>query len=264
MTAAEQTTKALLHTRQLGKHYGGVIALTGVDFNLAPGEHAAIVGDNGAGKSTFVRMVSGAERPDEGEIWFGGQHHTFRSPLDAREAGIETVYQDLSLADDLDVIDNLFLGRELFRLRVLGLSISSVLNRREMRKRAQVILDEVGVQIPSFSEPMRRMSGGQRQGVAIARAAGWGSKLIIMDEPTAALGVRETGHVEDIIRGLKKAGTGVLLVSHNLRQVFDLMDAVWVFRRGKLVGRRVIAETTPQEVVGMITGVVDADAIDFA
>lgn len=251
----------LLRVTGLGRHYGGVKALTDVDLTLAPGEHAAVVGDNGAGKSTFVRMISGAERPDAGVIHFDGEDRSFRSPLDARGAGIETVYQDLCLADDLDVIDNLFLGREMFRFRCGGLS---VLNRHAMKKRARELLDEVGVGIPSLTEPIRGMSGGQRQSVAIARAAGWGSKLIILDEPTAALGVRETAGVEEIVRGLKKSGTAVVLVSHNLRQVFDLMDTVFVFRRGRLVGRREVASTTPQEVVAMITGVSDAASVEYA
>jgi ABC-type sugar transport system ATPase subunit len=255
------TDTPLLHVSGLGKHYGGVKALTDVDLTLAPGEHAAVVGDNGAGKSTFVRMISGAERPDAGTIHFDGEDRNFRSPLDARGTGIETVYQDLCLADDLDVIDNLFLGRELFRFRLGGLS---VLNRKAMKQRARDLLDEVGVGIPSMTEPIRGMSGGQRQSVAIARAAGWGSKLIILDEPTAALGVRETAGVEEIVRGLKRSGTAVVLVSHNLRQVFDLMDTVFVFRRGRLVGRREVASTTPQEVVAMITGVSDAASVEYA
>jgi fructose transport system ATP-binding protein len=251
----------LLQVTGLGKNYGGVKALADVDISIAPGEHIAVVGDNGAGKSTFVRMISGAERPDAGTIHFDGADRSFRSPLDARSAGIETVYQDLCLADDLDVVDNLFLGRELFRVRCAGLSI---LNRKAMKNRAKELLDEVGVGIPSLNEPIRGMSGGQRQSVAIARAAGWGSKLIILDEPTAALGVRETAGVEEIVRGLKKSGTGVVLVSHNLRQVFDLMDTVFVFRRGRLVGRREVASTTPQEVVAMITGVNDVSSVEYA
>jgi fructose transport system ATP-binding protein len=250
----------LLSARGLSRHYGGVQALTGLDLDLMPGEHAAVVGDNGAGKSTFVRMISGAERPDSGTITFDGDTCHFKSPLDARGVGIETVYQDLSLADELDVVDNLFLGRELFHIRLSGLSI---LNRRAMRRRAQELLDEVGVGIPSLREKIRGMSGGQRQSVAIARAAGWGSKLIILDEPTAALGVRETAGVENIVRGLKASGTAVVLVSHNLRQVFDLMDTVYVFRRGRMVGRREIRSTTPQEIVAMITGA-DEAAASFA
>jgi fructose transport system ATP-binding protein len=248
-------TSPLLEVSNLGRHYGGVKALTGLDLRLMPGEHAAVVGDNGAGKSTFVRMISGAERPDEGTITFAGEQCSFKSPLDARSVGIETVYQDLSLADDLDVVDNLFLGRELKHVELFGLSI---LNRSAMRRRAKELLDEVGVRIPSLRGRIRGMSGGQRQGVAIARAAGWGSKLIILDEPTAALGVRETAGVEQIIRGLKKNGTAVVLVSHNLRQVFDLMDTIYVFRRGRMVGRREVPKTNPQEIVSLITGVEDS------
>lgn len=251
------TPAPILSARGLSRHYGGVQALTGLDLDLMPGEHAAVVGDNGAGKSTFVRMISGAERPDAGTVTFDGSPCHFKSPLEARGVGIETVYQDLSLADELDVVDNLFLGRELFHLKLSGLSI---LNRRAMRRRAQELLDEVGVGIPSLKEKIRGMSGGQRQSVAIARAAGWGSKLIILDEPTAALGVRETAGVENIVRGLKRSGTAVVLVSHNLRQVFDLMDTVYVFRRGRMVGRREIRSTTPQEIVAMITGADEAAA----
>lgn len=246
---------ALLDVRALGRRYGGVTAITGLDLSLAAGEHAAIVGDNGAGKSTFVKIISGVEPPDEGGFRFAGAECRFKSPLDARRAGIETVYQDLSLADDLDVVDNLFLGREMFALRAGGLS---VLDRRAMRRRAGELLAEVGVKIPSLRDPVRAMSGGQRQGIAIARAAGWGSKLIILDEPTAALGVRETAQVEKIVRGLKRSGTSVLLISHDLRQVFDLVDVVFVFRRGRLAGRRAVADTTPQEVVAMITGAAEA------
>lgn len=166
------TGTPLLSARGLGRHYGGVKALTDLDLDLMPGEHAAVVGDNGAGKSTFVRMISGAEKPDAGTIAFDGSPCHFKSPLEARGVGIETVYQDLSLADELDVVDNLFLGRELFHVKLSGLSI---LNRRKMRSRAQELLDEVGVGIPSLKEKIRGMSGGQRQSVAIARAAGWGS-----------------------------------------------------------------------------------------
>jgi ABC-type sugar transport system ATPase subunit len=249
MTTA--TAAPLLSARGLGRHYGGVRALTGLDLVLSPGEHAAVVGDNGAGKSTFVRMISGAERPDDGHIEFGGQRCHFRSPLDARSAGIETVYQDLSLADDLDVVDNLFLGRELFHLKLAGLS---VLNRRAMRRRAEELLDEVGVNIPSLSGKIRGMSGGQRQGVAIARAAGWGSKLIILDEPTAALGVRQTAQVLALIKRLREQGHAVIVISHNLADVFEVADRIFVLRLGREAGDFPAGKTNQDQVVAAITG----------
>ena len=246
----------LLTVTDLGKNYGGIKALTGVNFSIAHGEHVAIVGDNGAGKSTLVRSISGVEAIDEGEMVFDGEVRQFKSPLEARNAGIETVYQDLALANDLDVVDNLFLGREIFHVKAAGMSI---LNRRAMRKRAHELLDQVGVRILNLSNQIRDMSGGQRQGVAIARAAGWGSKMIILDEPTAALGVRETGQVEEIIRGLKTQGVAVVLVSHNLSQVFKLADSIMVFRRGKLVTHKRKQDTTPEDIVAHITGLAGSD-----
>jgi fructose transport system ATP-binding protein len=166
-------------------------------------------------------------------------------------SGIETVYQDLALADDLGVVANVFLGREIYYLKAGPFSI---LNHRKMSKLAQEMLAKTGVKIVNLGETLRNMSGGQRQGVAIARAAGWGSKLILLDEPTAALGVQETEKVEEIIRGLKQQGIAVLMVSHNLQQVFSLVDTIWVLRQGEMVGRRWVAETTPEEIVSMITG----------
>lgn len=254
------TRDIVLETRGLTKHYGGVEALTGADFVLRRGEHVAIVGDNGAGKSTFVRNVTGVERPTSGEVLFEGRPVQFRSPLEAREAGIETVYQNLALAEHLDVPANIFLGREeyLFRLGPL-----SWLDKRKMRREAERLLAETGIRIPDLTQPLMSMSGGQRQCVAISRAAGWGSKLIVMDEPTAALGIQETTRVERIIQGLRERGVAVVLVSHNLRQVFKLVDRIVVFRRGRIVGSLDAKETDGNAVVALITGVdqgVHADA----
>jgi ABC-type sugar transport system ATPase subunit len=241
----------LLEAHGLCKHFGGVSALDHVDFHIKRGEHAALVGDNGAGKSTLVKTLTGAFQPDDGKIWFDGQTHRFNSPLDARGAGIETVYQNLALADQLDVAANLFLGREEFRLRMGPFSI---LSHDRMRRKAGDLLKQTGVNIPSLHDPVLNLSGGQRQTVAIARAVGWGSKLIIMDEPTAALGVKETGHVEEIIRNLKKKGVAALIVSHNLRQVFDLCDSIWVMRRGRVAAHRQTHDTSPDQIVRTITG----------
>jgi fructose transport system ATP-binding protein len=248
----------VLRISGLTKHYGGVKALTDAGFELFPGEHAAIVGDNGAGKSTFVRLITGVEQPSAGDIRLDGQAVSFPSPLDAREQGIETVYQTLALAEDLDVPANIFLGREITRLNLGPLSI---LNHRAMREQSVDMLSTTGVKIQDMSASLRGMSGGQRQCVAIARAAGFAKKLIILDEPTAALGVQETARVEDIIKGLKARGVPLIIISHNLRQVFDLVDRIWVFRQGRIICSRRTADTNPQEIVGLITGAIAPDSL---
>ena len=244
----------VIAVKGLTKHYGGVKALTDAEFRLNPGEHVAIVGDNGAGKSTFVRLITGVEQPSRGDILMDGQAVAFDSPLDAREQGVETVFQNLALAEDLDVPANIFMGREITRLNLGPLSI---LNHRAMRAQSVEMLSTTGVKIQDLSEPMRGMSGGQRQCVAIARAAGFAKKLIILDEPTAAPGVQETARVEEIIRGLKARGVPLIIISHNLRQVFDLVDRIYVFRQGRIICSRLKAQTTPEEIVGLITGAID-------
>ncbi len=251
-------TTPVLRISGLTKHYGGVKALTDAGFELHPGEHAAIVGDNGAGKSTFVRLITGVEQPSAGQLLLDGQAVTFNSPLDAREQGIETVYQTLALAEDLDVPANIFLGREITRLNLGPLSI---LNHQAMRTQSVDMLATTGVKIQDMSASLRGMSGGQRQCVAIARAAGFAKKLIILDEPTAALGVQETARVEDIIKGLKTRGVPLIIISHNLRQVFDLVDRIWVFRQGRIIASRRTADTNPQEIVGLITGAISPDSL---
>ncbi len=248
------TQPPVLKITGLTKHYGGVKALTDAHFALAPGEHAAIVGDNGAGKSTFVRLITGTERPNSGDIEIDGQAVHFDSPLDAREQGIETVFQTLAIAEDLDVASNIFLGREITRFNLGPLS---VLNHKAMRQQSVEMLSTTGVKIQDMSENLRGMSGGQRQCVAIARAAGFARKLIILDEPTAALGVQETARVEQIIKGLKERGVPLIIISHNLRQVFDLVDRIWVFRQGRIICNRLTKHTNPEEIVGLITGAID-------
>lgn len=244
----------VLHITGLTKHYGGVKALTDACFSLAAGEHAAIVGDNGAGKSTFVRLITGTERPNAGRVEIDGREVNFHSPLDARQQGIETVFQTLAIAEDLDVASNIFLGRELTHF---NLGPFSPLNHKAMRARAAEMLEATGVKIPDMSEKLRGMSGGQRQCVAIARAAGFAQKLIILDEPTAALGVQETAKVEEIIKGLKRRSIPLIIISHNLRQVFDLVDRIWVFRQGRIIANRATSETNPEQIVGLITGAID-------
>jgi fructose transport system ATP-binding protein len=244
-------THIILETRGLTKHYGGVHALSDANFILQKGEHVAIMGDNGAGKSTFVRQLTGVEQPTRGQIVFDGQEQRFANPIEAREAGIETVFQNLALADDLDVPSNLFLGREKFLFK---LGPFSILDKKAMRDATMAALVKTGVKMPNLMNTIRNMSGGQRQCVAIARTAAFKSKLVIMDEPTAALGVQETAQVENIIRTLKEAGEPLILISHNMRQVFDLVDRIVVFRRGRIVANLRKEETNGQDVVSYITG----------
>ncbi|MBM2322634.1 MULTISPECIES: ATP-binding cassette domain-containing protein [Marivita] len=242
----------ILETRNLTKHYGGVHALQDATFTLRKGEHVAIMGDNGAGKSTFVRQITGVEQPTRGEIHFGGKQVHFAGPLDAREAGIEAVFQTLALADDLDVSDNLFLGREKTKFDWLG--PFRFLDYKAMRADTIAALEKTAVKIPNIRNTIQNMSGGQRQCVAIARTATFHSKLTIMDEPTAALGVQETAQVENIIRTLKEQGEPLILISHNMRQVMDLVDRIVVFRRGRICANLRKEDTDGQDVVAYITG----------
>ena len=255
----------VLETKGLTKHYGGVHALEGANFQLKKGEHVAIMGDNGAGKSTFVRQITGVEQRTSGTIVFGGKEVHFRGPIDAREAGIETVFQTLALADHLDVPDNIFLGRERTKFNWLG--PFRILDYKAMREDTLNALEKTAVKIPNISNIIQNMSGGQRQCVAIARTASFQSRLTIMDEPTAALGVQETEQVENIIRNLKKAGEPLILVSHNMRQVFDLVDRIVVFRRGRICANLDIKndKITGEDVVSYITGAkTGAEYIDTA
>jgi fructose transport system ATP-binding protein len=244
-------SEIILQTEGLTKHYGGVQALDNANFSLKKGEHVAIMGDNGAGKSTFVRQITAVEQKTSGKVSFDGRDVNFKTPLEARQAGIETVFQNLALADDLDVPSNLFLGREKV---LLNLGPFSILDFKSMRASTVEALKRTGVKIPNISNSIKRMSGGQRQCVAIARTATFASKLIIMDEPTAALGVAETAQVEKIIRTLKDNGEPLILISHNMRQVFDLVDRIVVFRRGRIVANLMQSATSGEEVVQYITG----------
>ncbi|HCQ65468.1 MAG TPA: ABC transporter ATP-binding protein [Rhodobacteraceae bacterium] len=242
----------VLKTEDLTKHYGGVHALEGADFTMTKGEHVAIMGDNGAGKSTFVRQITGVEQRTRGKVWLYGEEVDFAGPLDAREAGIETVFQTLALADDLDVPDNLFLGREITKMDWLG--PFRLLDYKAMRQATMAGLEKTAVKIPNIRNAIRNMSGGQRQCVAIARTATFHSRLTIMDEPTAALGVQETAQVENIIKTLKDQGEPLILISHNMRQVMELVDRIIVFRRGRMVADLNKEETDGQDVVAYITG----------
>lgn len=237
----------ILRAIEISKRFGAVIALHQVSLEIFPGEITGLVGDNGAGKSTLIKIISAAYQADSGNIELDGRVARFESTAEARTAGIETVYQDLALAGNLSVWANIFLGRE--KQNRLGL-----LDKRRMAREARSMLEQLNINVPPINLPVASLSGGQRQAIAIARAAAWGSKVIIMDEPTAALGVKETTAVEEVIRELRDQGFGVLLISHNLDQVFRLADRISVFRRGMYVGSRQTDQTDPEEIISMITG----------
>ena len=239
-----------LRARHISKRFGGVVALDDVSIDVAAGQITGLVGDNGAGKSTLIRILSAVLSPDSGTVEFDGVPVHFTSPAEARAAGIETVYQDLALAGNMPVWANIYLGRELLR----GPKPLNVLDKRRMAVEAEAMLSRFSRTMPPIDAPTLQLSGGQRQAIAIARAAAWGSKVIIMDEPTAALGPAETRAVEEVIAGLRDRGFAVLIISHNLEQVFRLVDRVWVLRRGRIIGDRWLADSTPEEIVGMITG----------
>ena len=248
--AAESAPGAILRARGISKNFGPVVALENVSFAIPRGEIIGLVGDNGAGKSTLVKIISGVLAPDSGTIEFEGKHATFASPAEARAQGIETVYQDLALAPNLAVWANVYLGRELTR----GPRIMHVLDKRAMVANTDKMLRRFIRNVPPINESVELLSGGQRQVVAIARAGAWGSKLILMDEPTAALGVAETKAVEEVIFELKRQGLTVLIISHNLDQIFRITSGVWVLRRGRAIGYRKTAKTRAEEIVLMITG----------
>ncbi|MEV1116256.1 ATP-binding cassette domain-containing protein [Actinosynnema sp. NPDC049800] len=242
----------LLDARELVKHYGNVEALRGASFTAHAGEVVALVGDNGAGKSTLVKCLSGVERPDSGTILFDGAPVVLDSPVSARALGIETVYQDLAVAPDLDPAANLFLGRELRRAGLLGRL--GVLDKREMRRRAVASFQDLGVSLPDVDVPIGALSGGQRQSVAVARSVVWASRLVFMDEPTAALGVVQRERVLDVIRRVRDRGMAVVLISHNMPEVLAVADRVEVLRLGRRVARFDAAATTVEELVGAMTG----------
>jgi simple sugar transport system ATP-binding protein len=243
----------ILEARQLSKRYGGVAALNSIDLEIRKGELLAVVGDNGAGKSTLLKVLCGATRPDDGEIFHRGERVVFKSPLDARRRGIETIYQDLALVPLLDVSANLYLGRELvYRVPIPGLSI---LKRRAMIRGAVKRLRELEINIPVVSRvPTANLSGGQRQAVAIARAAAWASDVLFMDEPTTALGVRQAEVVITLARRLANSGIAVVLITHSLPQVMELADRIVVLRHGRKVADFPRSEATPERLVALIVG----------
>jgi len=247
---------AVLDAQHIRKSFGNVQALKDASFTMQPGEVTALIGDNGAGKSTLVRCICGIHAPDAGTVHVQGEAVRFSNPEQARDAGIETVHQNLALVEDLTVWQNLFLTREETR----GFGPIQLMNRRSMASRATDMVSTLAINVPSVKSRVRRLSGGQRQAVAIARAAGWGSSIVIMDEPTAALGVQETAKVEELIHDLKSRGISIMLISHNFDQVLRLADAVTVMRAGRTVATRRGTDTHGDELVGLVTGAVAPDA----
>jgi len=254
----------ILSARQITKKFGRVVALDNCDFDLMPGEVLGVIGDNGAGKSTLIKALSGALRPDHGEVRLEGELVQFHEPLEARRAGIETVYQNLALSPALSIADNMFLGREIRKPGPLG-SVFRFLDRSEMEAQSRALLTELGLlTIQNIGQTVETLSGGQRQGIAVARAAAFGSKVIIMDEPTAALGVKESRRVLELIRDVQSKGISIVLISHNMPHVFEVASRVHIHRLGK---RLCIIDPKKYEMsdaVAFMTGAKSPEGPDFA
>jgi fructose transport system ATP-binding protein len=260
-TSPANGTTPVLEARGLVKRYGHVTALDGADFELYPGEILAVIGDNGAGKSTLIKALSGALIPDEGEILVDGAPVHFRGPLDARRHGIETVYQDLALATALDISENIFLGREIRRQGPAG-SLLRMLDKRRMRREASAHMQDLKIGINSMSQAVETLSGGPRQGVAVARSAAFARHVVIMDEPTAALGVKESHMVLDLIRQVRDRGLPVILISHNMPQVFEVADRVHIQRLGRRVAVIEPRNFKMSDAVAIMTGAMVGERVE--
>jgi ABC-type sugar transport system ATPase subunit len=253
VAAPSETRVPAVEVRGVSKRFGSVVALESADYEVYPGEVAALIGDNGAGKSTLIKIISGVTRPDTGVIRVHGQDVHFHTPRDARNYGIETVYQDLALAPDLDVAANLFLGRELKFGGLLG--VLDVYNQRAMREQAAKHLKDLRVNIKSIRQSVDTLSGGQRQSVAVARAVLWGKDIVILDEPTAALGVAQAGMVLDLVKRIRDQGVSVIFISHNMPHVWAVADRIVVLRHGRRVGTLLPTDAMDQ-AVSLMTGAV--------
>ena len=252
--AAIENRTPILTTRGLFKRYGTVVALNGADFDLYPGEVLGVIGDNGAGKSSLIKAITGAVTPDHGEITLEGKVIHFKGPQEASKAGIEAVYQNLALSPALSIADNMFLGREIKKSGWLG-KFLRMSDRAAMQKFARDKLTELGLMtIQNINQPVETLSGGQRQGVAVARACAFGSKVVIMDEPTAALGVKESRRVLELIRDVKKRGLPIVLISHNMPHVFEVCDRIHIHRLGKRLCVINPKEYTMSDAVAFMTG----------
>jgi len=254
MSDVDYSVRPVLTARGLMKRYGTVVAMNGADFDLYPGEVKAIIGDNGAGKTTLIKAISGAITPDHGTIELDGKEIHFRTPDDARNAGIETVYQNLALSPALSISDNMFLGREIRKPGIMG-NLFRKLDHRKMEQMSRDKLSELGLlTIQNIGQPVETLSGGQRQGVAVARAAAFGSKVIIMDEPTAALGVKESRRVLDLIQDVRSRGIPIILISHNMPHVFEVADRIHVHRLGSRLCVIKPKEHSMSDAVAFMTG----------
>jgi fructose transport system ATP-binding protein len=244
----------VLEARGLVKHYGRVVALDHADFELRPNEILGVIGDNGAGKSTLIKVLAGAINPDAGQVLMDGKPVNFRTPIEARNAGIETVYQNLALSPALSIADNLFLGREIRKPGPLG-QVFRLLDRAEMRKQARGHLNSLGLlTIQNIRQPVETLSGGQRQGVAVVRATAFGSRVVIMDEPTAALGVKESRKVLDLMLDVKKRGLPIILISHNMPHVFEVCDRIHIHRLGRRIAVINPKDFSMSDAVAIMTG----------
>ncbi len=251
------TVQPVLTARSVVKRFGRVVALDHADFDLMPGEVLGVIGDNGAGKSTLIKVISGALIPDDGEIRLDGELVDFRSPIEARDAGIETVYQNLALSPALSIADNIFLGREIRKPGFLG-SVFRMVDRAAMRQFAREKLTELGLMtIQNINQAVETLSGGQRQGVAVARAAAFGSRVIIMDEPTAALGVKESRRVLELILDVKRKGIPIVLISHNMPHVFEVADRIHIHRLGRRIAVVDPKTISMSDAVAIMTGAME-------
>ena len=241
----------LLEARNITKRFGGLVAVNDVSVGLNAGEVIGIVGDNGAGKSTLIKVISGVHRPDEGQLFFMGQDAKIDTPMAALKLGIETIYQDLALAENMNVYSNIFLGREKLK-KFLG--VLNVLDHESMHGESRKVLKSLEIEIPSLRNIIRVLSGGQRQAVAISRSIYWDARVLIMDEPTAGLAVAEQSKVLKLVNRLKEQGIGVIIITHQLHDVFAVSDRLVVMRRGEKVGERITKQTNPDEIVSLIIG----------
>jgi ABC-type sugar transport system ATPase subunit len=248
----------VLEARHMARRFGAVVALADASIALRRHEVLGLVGDNGAGKSTLLKILSGVLAADGGEIRLAGREIEIRRAQDAMDAGIETVYQDLALVDTMSAYQNVYLGREELA-KPWPLRFLNLVDDRAMRKRSREVLEALAVKIPSINVTVKGMSGGQRQCLAIARAILWGRRIVILDEPTAALGVRETGQVLDVIRDLRNHDVSVIVVSHNMQQLMEIADRITVMRLGRTIATRTVKDTKVSEIVGLITGAIGAD-----
>ncbi len=241
----------LLEVRNITKKFGGLVAVNKVNMGVYGGEVVGLLGDNGAGKSTLIKMISGVHIPDDGQVFFMGREVKIANPMDALSLGIETIYQDLALAENLNVYSNIFLGREKLK-RIMG--VLKVLDHEYMLSESKRVLKRLEIEIPSLKNKIKMLSGGQRQAVAISRSIYWDAKFLIMDEPTAALGIAEQKNVLDLVNILKSHGLGIIIISHQLHDVFSVADRLVIMRRGVKVAEKKVNQTNPDEVVSLIVG----------